>query len=128
MQKRTWQWTNIANTDSQETSDLLSEMAPQQRQDSNFQTELISGRKSYNGLDTKTYWLTVNRNVTFTLTWLGRNKYRNLAVQVGGVLKNMLMSPVRFRPEKGFAGDAQQKQKTIDSTYRQRGHPTSTNP
>jgi hypothetical protein len=35
-------------------------------QDSTIQTELISGRKSRSGLDAKTYWLTVSRNVTST--------------------------------------------------------------
>jgi hypothetical protein len=29
-----------------------------QRQDSNFQRDLIFGRKFHSGLDTKTYWLT----------------------------------------------------------------------
>jgi hypothetical protein len=40
----------------------------------------------------------------------GENKYRNPALQVGGVSKietiHMLMSPVGFRSEKGCAGDA----------------------
>jgi hypothetical protein len=40
----------------------------------------------------------------------------------------MLMSPVVLRPEKGCARDAQQKLKTTDSTSRQRGLSTSTNP
>jgi hypothetical protein len=40
----------------------------------------------------------------------------------------MLMSPVGLRSEKGCAGDAQKKLKTADSTSRQRGRPTSTNP
>jgi hypothetical protein len=40
----------------------------------------------------------------------------------------MLMSPMGLRHEKGRAGDAQQKLKTTDSTSRQRGRPTSTNP
>jgi hypothetical protein len=30
----------------------------QQRQDSKFQTELMSGHKSHSGLYTKTYWVT----------------------------------------------------------------------
>jgi hypothetical protein len=38
----------------------------------------------------------------------------------------MLVSPVGLRPEKGCAGDAQQKLKTTDPTSRQRGRPTST--
>jgi hypothetical protein len=40
----------------------------------------------------------------------------------------MLINPVGLRPEKGCAGDAQQKLKTTDPTSRQRGRPTSTNP
>jgi hypothetical protein len=40
----------------------------------------------------------------------------------------MLMSPVGLRPEKVCDRDAQQKLKTTDSTSRQRGRPTSTNP
>jgi hypothetical protein len=40
----------------------------------------------------------------------------------------MLKSPVGLRSEKGCAGDARQKLKTMDPTFRQRGHPTSTNP
>jgi hypothetical protein len=39
-----------------------------------------------------------------------------------------VISPVRLRPEKGCAGDDQQKLKTTDPTSRQRGFPTSTNP
>jgi hypothetical protein len=35
----------------------------------------------------------------------------------------MLMSPVRFRPDKRCAGDAQQKLKTTDPTSRQSAHP-----
>jgi hypothetical protein len=38
------------------------------------------------------------------------------------------MSPVGLRSEKGCAGYAEQKLKTIDPTSRQRGRPTSTNP
>jgi hypothetical protein len=38
------------------------------------------------------------------------------------------MNTVRFRSEKGRAGDAQQKLKGTDPTSRQRGRPTSTNP
>jgi hypothetical protein len=41
-------------TDKRQTRPLVREGTPQ-RQDSNFQTELISGRKSHSGLDTKTY-------------------------------------------------------------------------
>jgi hypothetical protein len=44
-------------TDKRQTRPLVKEGA-QQRQDSNIQTELISGRKSQSGLDAKTYWLT----------------------------------------------------------------------
>jgi hypothetical protein len=44
---------------------LVREGAPQ-RQDHNFQTELISGRKSHSGLATKTDWPTVSRNITFS--------------------------------------------------------------
>jgi hypothetical protein len=40
----------------------------------------------------------------------------------------MLMSPVGFRSEKGFAGDDRQKLIITDTTSRQRGRPTSTNP
>jgi hypothetical protein len=39
----------------------------------------------------------------------------------------MLMSPVGLRSEKGCAGDARQKLKTKDPSFRQRGRPTSTN-
>jgi hypothetical protein len=39
----------------------------------------------------------------------------------------MLMSPVGLRSEKGCAGDAWQKLKSIDPTSRQRGCLTSTN-
>jgi hypothetical protein len=38
------------------------------------------------------------------------------------------MNPVGLRYEKFCAGDARQKLKTTDPTFRQRGHPTSTNP
>jgi hypothetical protein len=44
-------------TDKRQTRPLVRRGVPQ-RQNSNFQTELISGRKSNSGLDTKTYWLT----------------------------------------------------------------------
>jgi hypothetical protein len=40
-------------TDKRQTRPLVREGAPQ-RQDSKFQTELMSGRKSHSGLDTKT--------------------------------------------------------------------------
>jgi regulator of extracellular matrix RemA (YlzA/DUF370 family) len=40
----------------------------------------------------------------------------------------MVMSPVGLRPVKRCIGDAQQKLKSTDPTYRQRGRPTSTNP
>jgi hypothetical protein len=40
----------------------------------------------------------------------------------------MVMSPVRLRSEKGCAGDARQKVKSIDPTSRQRVSPKSTNP
>jgi hypothetical protein len=58
MDKYCWQWLT--------RPDFSSERAPPQRQMINLQTELISGHKSYSGLDTKTYWLTVSRNVTST--------------------------------------------------------------
>jgi hypothetical protein len=52
----------------------------------------------------------------------GRNKYWNLAFQVGGVSKietiKYLMSPVGLRSETGCAGDARQKLKTTDPTSR----------
>jgi hypothetical protein len=68
---------------------LQLEGAPQ-RQDSNFQTELISGRKSHSGPDTKTYWqtdwLTVSDNMTSD-------------------------SSSGLAPEKGCAGDAQRNWK-----------------
>jgi hypothetical protein len=51
-----------------QTRPLVREGAPQ-RQDSKFQTELISGRKSQGGLDAKTYWQTVSRNVTSNLKY-----------------------------------------------------------
>jgi hypothetical protein len=61
----------------------------------------------------------------------GGNKYRNLAAfLVWGVSKietNMFMSPMGLRSEKGCADDAQQKLKTTDPIYHQRGRPTSTN-
>jgi hypothetical protein len=38
------------------------------------------------------------------------------------------LSPTGLRPEKDFAGEAQQELKTTDPTSRQRGRPTSTNP
>jgi hypothetical protein len=41
-------------TDERQTRPLLREGAAR-RQDRKFQTKLISGRKSHNGLDTKTY-------------------------------------------------------------------------
>jgi hypothetical protein len=44
-------------TDKRQTRPLVREGAPQ-RQDSKIQTELISGRKSHSGFDTKTYSLT----------------------------------------------------------------------
>jgi hypothetical protein len=47
----------LAVTDKRQTRPLVREGAPQ-RQDSNIQTELISGRKSQGGLDAKTYWPT----------------------------------------------------------------------
>jgi hypothetical protein len=62
-------------TDKRQARPLVREGAPQ-RQDSNLQTDLISGRKSHSGLDTKTYWLTewltVSRNVTlpFNSIWV----------------------------------------------------------
>jgi hypothetical protein len=39
----------------------------------------------------------------------------------------MLMSPLGLRPEKGCAGDAQQKPKTTDPTSRRSGRFTSLN-
>jgi hypothetical protein len=53
-------------TDKRQTRPLVREGA-QQRQHNEIQTELISGRKSQSGLDAKTYWLTVSRNVTSDL-------------------------------------------------------------
>jgi hypothetical protein len=44
-------------TDKRQTRPLVREGA-QQRQHSEIQTELMSGRKSQGGLDAKTYWLT----------------------------------------------------------------------
>jgi hypothetical protein len=44
-------------TDERQTQPFVREGAPE-RQDSKFQTELISGHKFHSGLDTKTYWLT----------------------------------------------------------------------
>jgi hypothetical protein len=41
-------------TEKRQTRPLVTEGAPQ-RQDSKFQKELISGRMSHSGLDTKTY-------------------------------------------------------------------------
>jgi hypothetical protein len=38
---------------------------------------------------------------------------------------NILMNPMGLRPEKGCAGDAQQKLNTTDPTSRQRGRSTS---
>jgi hypothetical protein len=38
------------------------------------------------------------------------------------------MSPAELRAEKDCAGDAQQKQKTTDTSSRQIGLPKSTNP
>jgi hypothetical protein len=43
--------------DKRQTRPLVREGA-QQRQHSEIQTKLISGRNSQDGLDTKTYWLT----------------------------------------------------------------------
>jgi hypothetical protein len=40
----------------------------------------------------------------------------------------MLANPVGLRPEKGCAGDVQQRLKTTDPTSRQRGRPTYINP
>jgi hypothetical protein len=40
----------------------------------------------------------------------------------------MLRSPVKLGPEKGCAGDARQKVRSTEPTYRQRGRSTSTNP
>jgi hypothetical protein len=50
-------------TDKRQTRPLVRKGA-QQKQHSEIQTELISGHKSQGGLDTKTYRLTVSRNVT----------------------------------------------------------------
>jgi hypothetical protein len=55
-----------------QTHPLVREGA-QQKQDHNFQTamfrqEVISGRKSQSGLNTKTYWLTICRKVISTST------------------------------------------------------------
>jgi hypothetical protein len=55
--QKNWQWTIIADSDWQRDRPDLSSEA-QQRQHSEIQTELISGRKSQGGLDAKTCWLT----------------------------------------------------------------------
>jgi hypothetical protein len=62
----------------------------------------------------------------------GGNKYRNLALLVGGVSK---IETINYAHEshgtlngKGCAGDVRQKLKSTDPTSRQRGRPTSTNP
>jgi hypothetical protein len=54
-------------TNKKQTRPLVREGA-QQKQHSEIQTELICGRKSQGGLDAKTYWLTVSRNVTSDLS------------------------------------------------------------
>jgi hypothetical protein len=53
--------------------------------------------------------------------------YRNVASRLVE-FKNLLMRPVGLRPERGCAGDAQEKLKITDPTSGQRGRPTSTNP
>jgi hypothetical protein len=55
-----WQWLT------RQSRPLVREGA-QQRQHSKIQTELISVRKSQSGLDAKTDWMTVSRNVTSDL-------------------------------------------------------------
>jgi hypothetical protein len=59
-------------TDKIQTRPLVREGA-QQSQHSEIQTELISGRKSQVGLDSKTYWLTVSRNVTSDFRYPSRD-------------------------------------------------------
>jgi hypothetical protein len=63
----------------------------------------------------------------------GGNKYRNLALKVGGVSKIETLNYAHdsrggFRSERSCAGDARQKLNSTDPTSRQRGRPTSTNP
>jgi hypothetical protein len=59
------------------------------------------------------------------------NKYRNLALQVGRVLKietiRYVHESVGLRSEKVCAGDARQKLKSTNQTSRQKGPPISTN-
>jgi hypothetical protein len=40
----------------------------------------------------------------------------------------MVMSPAGLRPKKDCSGEAQQQLQNTDSTSRQKGRPTSTNP
>jgi hypothetical protein len=60
--------------------------------------------------------------------FLGWNKYRNLALQVGGVSKIEAIKYACRSRGKGCAGDSRQKLKTTKPISRQRGRPTSTNP
>jgi hypothetical protein len=55
----------------------------------------------------------------------GGNKYRNLALLVGGVSKieTINYAAVGLGSEKGCTGDARQKLKSTDPTSHQRGHP-----
>jgi hypothetical protein len=56
---KTWRWTIIADSDWQERDPDLVREGAQQRQDSEIQTELISGQvPRWDFLDTKTCWLT----------------------------------------------------------------------
>jgi hypothetical protein len=68
-------------TDKRQARPLVSEGA-QRRQHSKIQTELISGRKSQGGLDAKTYWLTVSRNVT-------SDQIRGFSIQVTELVSSM---------------------------------------
>jgi hypothetical protein len=51
--------------------DFSSERVPHRDNTENFRHKIISSDKSQSELDIKTYWLTVSRNMTFTI-W----KYR----------------------------------------------------
>jgi hypothetical protein len=53
----------------------------------------------------------------------GGNKYRNLALVVGGASEIETIN-YALRSGKGCAGDARQKLQSTDPTSRQRGRPT----
>jgi hypothetical protein len=60
----------------------------------------------------------------------GGNKYKNLALQVGGVSKIETicsLSPMGLKSDKGYTDDARQKMKSTEPTSRQRWRPTSIN-